>query len=389
VAVIAVVTIPSDESTVSTSELDATETTPMTPATNGWLVVDSGDGLSLVRPTVDDQRIDIPGSASVEEPCPAWSPDGTRLMFGRVTSSTPGRLGPATTFDDAEVVIVPVDRNGTVGAPKVIPLDGFDAHVCGIWAPDSRWVAFAGGGEVWVVDTLTGEIRRLPGLRPVDLEWRPGTDELTIAGDQGITWESAPVTVYSVSTEELHPLGAVRAAEITWSPDGSTMAYRGGEEDQPPVGDATGLWLVDADGTNERLLVADTGHAVHGIGPVWSPTGERIVYQRRCCGRVETHELVLVDVVDGAETVIAQPRTDGPSGSVPLWPVNATWSPDGTMLVGSAWPEWLDGGDLSRLFVVAADTPTDVTVMSDANIPVGFGSEHRWALLQVWGRRPG
>ena len=44
--------------------------------------------------------------------------------------------------------------------------------------------------------------------------------------------------------------------------------------------------MVNGDGTSERALVADIGHAVHGIGPVWSPTGDRIAYQR-CVGGLD------------------------------------------------------------------------------------------------------
>ena len=110
-----------------------------------------------------------------------------------------------------------------------------------------------------MVDTQTGAIRHLPDLRPSDLEWRPGTDELTIAGDMGTNRGaptlSTPVTVYSVSTGELRQLGSVEAAHITWSPDGTSLAYTGGERDP----DTRELWLVDGDGTNERLLVADIG----------------------------------------------------------------------------------------------------------------------------------
>jgi Tol biopolymer transport system component len=133
------------------------------------------------------------------------------------------------------------------------------------------------------------------------------------------------------------------------------------------------------------LLVANTGENNHGIGPVWSPTGERIVYQRLCCGRVETHEIVLVDLVAWKETVIEQLVTDGPNGPVGWWPRNVTWSPDGTTLFGSAWP---DGGGFSQLLVFPADTPSGVTVLTDANMPVGFDGDHPWALLQVWGRQP-
>jgi hypothetical protein len=369
-------------STDSAPPIDTTappiDITAPTAAANGWLAVasvagDDWEGLSLIRPGDDSLRIRVPGSNSADEPCPAWSPDGKQLMFGRVTSSTPGEIGDETTFSDAEAVIVPVDGEGTIGTEQVIPLEGFDAHVCGLWAPDGRWAAFSDPGGVWVVDTQTSEIRRLPDLRPVDLEWRPGTDQLAIAGDLGTTWDASPVSVYSVATGELHQLGTVEAAEITWSPDGSTLAYRRGE------GDSSELWLVDDDGTDQRRLVADTGENNHGIGPVWSPAGDRIVYQRLCCGG-ERHEVVLVNVADGTETVTQLVTDDGTR----WWPYKLTWSPDGTMLVGNAWP---DGGP-SRLFVVPADSPDDLTVFADANAAVGFDSIHRWAFLQGWGRQP-
>ena len=256
-------------------------------------------------------------------------------------------------------------------------LGGFEGHPCGIWAPDGRWVAFGGGGEVWVVDTQTGEIRRLPDLRPSDLEWRPGTDQLAIAGDMGTSREaptlSTPVSIYTVSTGELGQLGSVDAAEFTWSPDGSTLGYQGGE-DGPGE-----LRLVDADGANDRLLV-DRGEAIHGIGPVWSPIGDRIAYQRVISG--ERHEVVLVSVADGNETVIEPPQTDGPNGPATWYPYSVTWSPDGTTLLYTAWNE-SGGGTIT----VPADSPTDVTVLSDAIGPGDYYS-HRWAPVQRWGRQP-
>ena len=104
------------------------------------------------------------------------------------------------------------------------------------------------------------------------------------------------VTVYTVSTREFTQLGSVKAAHITWSPDGSTLAYEGGE-DGPGE-----LRLVDADGDNDRLLVADRGAVIHGIGPVWSPIGDRIVYQRSCCsssrpGRLDETTVVVGDLL--------------------------------------------------------------------------------------------
>jgi hypothetical protein len=357
------------------------EVTP-TSVVNGWVAIDAvqdvGRDIYLVRPGEAARRLEVAGSDAGDDACPAWSPDGRRLVFGRLTPPSDGEAG-----FDAELVIVPIGQNGTPGDPTAIGLDGFEivggfeGHPCGIWAPDGRWVAFGGGGEVWVVDTQTGEIRRLPDLRPSDLEWRPGTDQLAIAGDMGTSREaptlSTPVSIYTVSTGEFAQLESVEAAEFTWSPDGSTLGYQGGE-DGPGE-----LRLVDADGTNDRLLV-DRGEAIHGIGPVWSPIGDRIAYQRLISG--ERHEVVLVTVADGNETVIDPPQTDGPNGPATWYPYSVTWSPDGMTLLYTAWNE-SGGGTIT----VAADSPTEVTVLSNAIGPGDYYS-HRWAPVQRWGRQP-
>jgi Tol biopolymer transport system component len=195
---------------------------------------------------------------------------------------------------------------------------------------------------------------------------------------------STPVTVYSVSTGELRQLSSVEAAHITWSPDGSTLAYQAGENGPDE------LWLVDASGANQRLLT-HVGEAIHGIGPVWSPAGERIAYQRRSSGSGERHEVVLVNVADGNETVIEPPETDGPNGPVWWYPGSVTWSPDGTTLLYRAWGKADQApGSLEQRGVIAvpADTPTNVTVLTDA---IGRWSyySHRWVPIQMWGRQPG
>jgi dipeptidyl aminopeptidase/acylaminoacyl peptidase len=186
---------------------------------------------------------------------------------------------------------------------------------------------------------------------------------------------STPVTVYSVSTGELRQLGSVRAAHLTWSPDGSTLAYTSGENDPDE------LWLVDADGANERLLT-HVDRAIHGIGPVWSPTGDRIAYQRlggQCRGCGEEHEVVLVNVADGNQTVIEPPETDRPNGSAVWYPWDVTWSPDGTTLLYTAWSlgeQAAGNGGSSGVIAVPADTPSDATVLTDTD-PVPADNDHR------------
>jgi Tol biopolymer transport system component len=201
-----------------------------------------------------------------------------------------------------------------------------------------------------------------------------------------------------MSTGELRQLGSVEAAEITWSPDGTSLAYTGGELEP----ETRELGLVDGDGTNERSLVADIGPTMHGIGPVWFPTGDRIAYQRceggpdaephrdRVCGG-ERHEVVLVSVADGTETVIGPPKADGHK----WYPFAVSWSPDGTTLLYWAWNvdgETLpDGGETlpEGVIAVPADVPSDATVLIDAIDLRQVYFSHRWVPIQMWGRQPG
>ena len=115
----------------------------------------------------------------------------------------------------------------------------------------------------------------------------------------------------------------------------------------------TDLWLMDADGTNERILVPEIP-ANHGVGPVWSPDGERIAYQRLCDPpdrgshqtvprRAAKPSSVTVNEDNplepaGTGVVIPPPQTSGPDRQPRWWyPYSVTWSPDGNVLLYHAW----------------------------------------------------
>ena len=156
------------------------------------------------------------------------------------------------------------------------------------------------------------------------------------------------------------------------------------------------LRLMDIEGSGDSRRLVDRGviamdfETNHGIGPVWSPDGRFIAYQRLCdytpdnqtCR--EQHEVVVVTVDDtrpepGAippflqldQLVIPPPATAATDGTRAYWwPYSVVWSSDSTTLVYDAW-SWPDPGgseeDEGRaLLAVRLDGATPPVVLYDA-----------------------
>jgi Tol biopolymer transport system component len=146
------------------------------------------------------------------------------------------------------------------------------------------------------------------------------------------------------------------------------------------------LRLIDGDGTNDRLLVAGLSARIQGVGPVWSPAGDRIAYQRcegghECSGLV--HDVVLVSVADGSETVIEPPTLDGRS----WYPSTVSWSPDGRSLLYAGWNR-VGMTERGGVIALPADRPSDAQVLMDSVHVVPWYFNHPWTAIQTWGRQP-
>jgi len=95
----------------------------------------------------------------------------------------------------------------------------------------------------------------------------------------------------------------------SWSPDGTKIAY------MDRLNDATALYLMNADGSDSKLLASNI---FHNVNLAWSPDGTKIAF----CSEKRSAEFSLhVIDVDGSHDV----RLAEGSGS-------ATWSPDGKQI---------------------------------------------------------
>jgi hypothetical protein len=418
------------------SPLEASEPPPeafaspleLSGVTNGWIAFtvsqpgpgDGEDDLDVWLAALDQEARRVIGTDidDVDQLCPAFSPDGRSLAYGRVE-------GHGTEYENAALVVADVSEDGTVADRLTIEVGDGLPPPCPVWSPDASQVAFgeartspinprtsAVGSEVWIVTLADQDITVLPDLLATDLEWSPDGEYLAIAsgGDEppvsGFTVTDGMVDsrihLYAPSSGALRSLDDTLGADsLTWSPHGGLIAYTGIDRTPAAVaGDTLGILVIDVE-TEEQWAVAPPYGAIHGIGPVWSPDGETIVYQRcsrptsaSCSG--ESHVVVLVTPDDrsaqtGFASQVAMPiarTTAGPSGQLRPWRV--TWSPDGRYLLYVAWT--YPTATSEKTLVVAVPTDQDAPAVLVADIdgiaPYGIFDDNMRVPIQIWGRQP-
>jgi hypothetical protein len=149
----------------------------------------------------------------------------------------------------------------------------------------------------------------------------------------------------------------------------------------------------------QQQVLADGYGAIHGIGPVWSPDGVTIAYQRcpvnPCSG--ERHEVVLVTPDDRSaqtelarEVVMPMERTTADGSSLNLYPWRVTWSPDGAYLLYVAWTFPNETDEQTVVVAVPTDPDAPAVVLAELDGIVAYdGYDDTMRVpLQIWGRDP-
>ena len=390
--------------------------------TNGWIAFDADHDAGPA--TLPDHDIYVVGHDFVarrivgsdadhlDQICPAFSADATRLAFGQAHGD------PQNGYSDAALGIADMDRDGNVAALDSIPIGGALPAPCPIWSPDGRRIALyfsdawngnfelpEEAGAVWILTLEDEHITKLPGMWAKRMSWAPDGSRLAIASGnhpQTLPEVGGPLLVYVVESGELASVpGATEVTAVSWSPDGSRLAYQRIRNPGTvingailPGTDGQEIWTIGADGTGRTLQTAEFS-VRHGVGPVWSSDGNRIAYQFVCAGHPfrpgrcgEQHEVAVLTpstVVSetnpvGTETVLPIARSDGAHGPALWFPDSVTWSPDGRKLLYAAWSESIESESnesFAGLVVVDVDGRLPPVVYQ---VPVQDGS---------WGRLPG
>jgi hypothetical protein len=356
------------------------------PVVNGWIAFAGGD-IYLVREGEAAHRIIGSGADGVDHRCPAISPDGRRLAHGQAKGTVD------TGYRDAALVISDLDAAGNASESMRIDVGGTFPPPCAVWSADGRRVAFlvaqlvpgsqdrsAVGSAVWIANLADGHIDKLPDLLAADLEWSPTGSELAIAIGQTDGRQSVgegSIRLYDADRGDMRTLagpGSWGGWALTWSPDGSRIAYQQGSSDGGAMDQE--IWVVRVDGSG-ALRIATRFGSVYGVGPEWSPTGDRIVYQRMKSSGTEAHDVVLVTPDDGTEVVLPDLRLPGDDASVDRRPDSVTWSPDGEDLLYTTWVSGRPGRQLISRPLDLGENPVLL------HMGVDPGGENR-----SWGRLP-
>ena len=144
-------------------------------------------------------------------------------------------------------------------------------------------------------------------------------------------------------------------AWLSWSPDGTKIAYVDGH----------GLWVVNADGTQPRLIDHGRWESVD-----WSPDGAKLLLSGYPS---DTNQLDLYTVTpQGGD--LTRLTNDAPSEHA------ASWSPDGSSIVFGVSPGSADDDHEMDIAVIAADG-TDEQVLTDWS---GFDGFPVWSPDGHW-----
>lgn len=244
----------------------------------GWIAI-GGFGIVAVDPSDASNRVVLTrGPDTFDRPL-VWSPDGSMLLFVRnpvrdrsfpegdlfalhadgteVQLTTGGGvIGGSFSPDGTEVVFAQITgfrENEAVDSLFVVPTDGGTPQRIedGGEEPAFSYPAWSSDGEqVFYFGRFRDGADDAPGLARTNAD---GTGDGFLVDDL------------------LLPEVEDGTAGLTWSPDGTQLAFAGTSETG-----YSGVYVVEADGTDLRQVVG--GDDARYAWPTWSPDGSRLAF---------------------------------------------------------------------------------------------------------------
>jgi TolB protein len=232
-----------------------------------------------------------------------------RHLFGELTSARTVNASPLD--DQGNLRRVTFTTEGA----------DFDVEV----DPTGQWLAYASTRHRRTADIY---LQRVNGTAVTQLTTDPARDEMpcispdgkqvAFASDRGGTFDLYLMDIAGGPAIRLTDDGA-QNIHPSFSPDGRQIVYCS-------LGSQSGVWelvLIDVDRPAHRRIIG------HGLFPVWSPTGNKIAYQRARERGSRWFSVWTIEVTDEGEAM--RPTEVAASANAAV--ITPEWSADGRNLV--------------------------------------------------------
>jgi Tol biopolymer transport system component len=294
---------------------------PLGAATNGLIAFASGGDIVVVESDGTGRRTLIAGAGTVEGL--SYSPNGERLAYWFDATGGGANDLVVVDADGSNPVTIASGIRGVTGPPQLA------------WSPNGATIAYSAA-------TAQPD-------GPVCQQGMNGN------------FCTSRIFLAAVDGSGVRQVGdpALDARSPDWSPDGSTIAFGGGNA-SPAIG--VHLYLMDADGSDVRQLSDVTGSDWAFVRVDWSHDGTKIVGQAGAADDISNWDIWVINA-DGSGTTDVGAHPQGIDEVIPSWapdrdalawwsngivlleegadPVDipidmdAVWSPDGTLLAGT------------------------------------------------------
>jgi Tol biopolymer transport system component len=218
---------------------------------------------------------------------PAWSPDGRHIAFHRGSSAATSGIFVVLANGLEESRVPEIDD------PWFAPLLRGP-----VWSP-SGFVLVAhseSDGLLYRMNAFGGDVRELSQQSGVGrgASWRAANPELVYSCGTGgggsictIAADGSGNTLLKATGDNFDP---------DWSPDGDRILFA-----RRASPDSTGIWIMDADGSNEQLVFQ-----AEASRPSWSPDASAFV---ATVAQTNGMDIFVVDLASGAATNLTNAGT--------------------------------------------------------------------------------